>query len=178
MSDEYSILKKYQSWRDTENKTDYAQQIKELRAERDRLIEREKLRKQRAANYELKHPRLVKTTKSAEKAGSRITKFAGSLVKAGAGSYSAVKNQAEKQRGRIGGGVRATAQTVRKSFQSPDGNDISLSSAIARNSWSDKTIMDVDFFGNANVEKNILGSSYKDTLLISDKKKVVEEELF
>jgi len=114
----------------------------------------------------LKHPQQQEAKKSITKAGSRIVDFAGGLAKEGARSYAKTSRTLKTKR------LRALKSQPRRSFVAPTGDDISLSSSIARADWSgERNIMNTDFFGSGEM-KDLMGEKEKkDINLISNTKK-------
>lgn len=145
--------------------TEYGRLGKEkekLDQERENIILKAELRKQRKEVDRLKHPHQEEARRTAKRAGGRLLGFMGDLAREGSRSFA--KTSRHMKRGRK---VRVP-RTTQRSFSTPTGSDISLSGAIAREDWSgEKNVMSTDFFGNEyeKQEKDFFGKRSMDNLV-------------
>jgi len=143
--------------------TEYAK----LAKEKERLELKKEVKEREREISRLKHPTQTSAISRIKKAGSRTIGFAGELAHEGARSYGKIKTT-----------LRRKGRTIRqmprqRSFQAPDGGDISLSGAIARADWhGGRNVMNTQFFGSdtEQPDKDFFGQRKMD-ILVNNKKK-------
>ena len=158
-----SWLKKKKKKRESrgELESEYAK----LAKERERLQLKSELEERKREISRLKHPEAEKIRVGAKRTGGRIAKFTGEIIKEGARSYAKTRETLRRRR------TRVRRITPKRSFVSPDGQDISLSQSIARADWdAGQNIMTREFFGSEmRQDKDFFGEKKAD--LIGSKKK-------
>ena len=154
-------------WEQTESPVKIKEKLEQARMEKERLKLKKELRESEKDISRLKHPTQTSTISRIKKAGSRAIGFTGELAHEGARSYSKTKTT-----------LRRKGRTIRqmprqRSFQAPDGGDISLSGAIARADWhGGRNVMNTQFFGSdtEQPDKDFFGQRKMDTLVNNKKK--------
>lgn len=139
---------------------------RELEEKKQALVERkyeiaglkEVTRERKGETLAKKYGRTWKAGKTIKGAGIRVAKFTGHLADEAGESYGIAKTRLSKGKTvRRIPTVRARADG--RSFMSPQGTDISLSSGIAANDWAGEgNIMTTEFFGNRD-DRDLLGNT-------------------
>ena len=126
---------------------DIDQRIAELEKEREYAEKLSKARGIKKETFKLKHPNIVEGKQAASRAGSRLTRFAGGILMTGTRGI----------RSRRRPSVRPT-HTYSSRGRTSLSDDISLTRAIAINSWSGEGsgIMERDFFGHDNQDRELI----------------------
>jgi len=132
------------------------EQKAELEEERELLLKRAEIRGIKKESFDLKHHRYTAGKERAGKARDRLARFAGGVLSEGI--------RATRPRSVRRGGVRRKPSMAYPGVYHPVSTDISLSKAIAMNNWSGNNtgIMERDFFGGDNQDRELLGDRNKE----------------
>ncbi len=145
-----------------ESKGELESEYAKLAKERERLQLKQELKERQREISRLKHPYQEETRKGAKRVGGRLLRFAGGLAKEGVRSYGKTKTTLKRRR------ISVRRTMPRRTFTAPEGQDISLSSAIARSDWAGGgNVMSTDFFGSEleKSQKDFFGEKKIDELV-------------
>lgn len=138
-----------------------------LAKEKERLELKKEVKEREREIGRLKHPTQTSAIGRIKKAGSRVVGFTGELAHEGARSYGKTKKTFRRK------GRQMRQIPRQRSFQAPDGGDISLSGAIARADWhGGRNVMNTEFFGSdtGQQDKDFFGQKKMDDLVGNKKK--------
>jgi len=137
---------------DDDNVDDLDKKKEQLMEEREHLLKKAEIRGMKKEVSSLRHPRYTGGKERAVKAGGRLLGFASGIVSEGIRS-TRPRRVVRKS------GVRRRQSMSYPGVYHPVSTDISLSRAIAVNNWSGEStgIMERDFFGGDNRERELLG---------------------